>query len=133
MTNKQTIYFFIIVAVVLTLVTVLVPEQYQKDNSYVFTNLGDEFSITLLSSQVSKALWSASYDDEYIELVDTVITPPRQQTSEVLGFWGKSEFIFRSIKSGSSEIVFTPLRPWETEEEGNSRVYTIEITEKSIQ
>ena len=71
--------------------------------------VGDSFSYSLDSNPTTGYSWSAHFDTEFLELVDTEYEP----SSDLIGAGGIESFEFRALKAGDTEITMVYERSWE--------------------
>ena len=86
--------------------------------------VGDSFSYSLDSNPTTGYMWSAHFDPEYLELVDTEYEP----SSDLIGAGGVESFEFRALQEGDTVITMVYERSWE---EGYLQkiIYEVYITE----
>jgi inhibitor of cysteine peptidase len=77
------------------------------------TSVNQEFTIALGSNITTGYSWQPEYDLNVLTLVGNEYKSS-DTTGKVVGAMGTEYFHFKAIKAGSSEILFTYYRPWET-------------------
>ncbi len=85
--------------------------------------VGDSFSFSLDSNPTTGYMWSAHFNPEFLELVDTEYEP----SSDLIGAGGIESFEFRALNVGDTEITMVYERSWE---EGyiEKAIYNVHIT-----
>lgn len=113
-----------ILAVVVIAVVVWVVSQGGEEN-VIKVNNGDSFTISLESNPTTGYHWMPDFNAEYLELKESKFVPGT--TEEVVGAGGKEEFNFLALKSGEVEAKFAYMRPWESQQPLEIKVYKVVI------
>lgn len=87
---------------------------YTDPAGTVEVNTNKEFIVTLEANPTTGYFWQASYDGNILKLVDKTYKQNDARTPMV-GVGGIDTFRFKAVKAGSTEILFTYKRPWESE------------------
>ncbi|MFC1787103.1 protease inhibitor I42 family protein [Halobacteriota archaeon] len=85
---------------------------------------GDTFSVVLPSNPTTGYSWGVDFDFNYVQLTDSgyVTSNP-----VLVGSSGNETFEFLAVKSGTTEITFSYMRPWESKPPLDIRVFKIII------
>ncbi len=94
------------------------------------TSVNGQFSIKLKSNPSTGFSWGASYDTDFIELVNSTFIPP--QDSALVGTDGEEVFTFKAAKAGETKIEFIYSRKWESVQPAEKKTYTIKIAEAPV-
>lgn len=89
----------------------------------VETEVDEEFAIVLSSNPTTGYSWQTVFSEEFVELVSQSYTP----SSELLGAGGVEIFMFNALQEGETEIRFSYVRPWESRQPVDEKVYTVVI------
>ena len=84
---------------------------------------GNMFEVILDSNASTGYSWVAYFDENLLELIDQSY----QVNSELIGAPGKEVFVFKALDSGSAQVNFSYMRPWENEPV-KTETYTVTIT-----
>lgn len=115
----------IIIVVVVLLVVWLGSQNGMEEGNTVTVEQGGEFSITLASNPTTGYGWESSYDELYVQLIGEEFIPGSE---ELVGAGGEETFTFGALQSGTTEITFSYIRPWEGEQpDTEKKVYTVVI------
>jgi inhibitor of cysteine peptidase len=88
-------------------------KSYNDPAQVINTSVNQEFTIALGSNITTGYSWQPEYDLNALTLVGNEYKAD-DTTGKVVGAVGTEYFHFKAIKSGTSEILFTYYRPWET-------------------
>jgi inhibitor of cysteine peptidase len=104
------------------------PEDMVEDceNTYDITvGSEEEFSIVLPSNPSTGYGWVVDFEEDFIELASQTFTP----SSEEVGAGGVEVFTFDAVAEGETQITFSYLRPWESVQPLDVKVYSLTIEE----
>jgi len=87
---------------------------YADPTGTVEVNTNKEFIVTFDANPTTGYFWQASYDKDMLKLVEKTYKQNNTRTPTV-GVGGIDTFRFKAVKAGSTEILFTYKRPWESE------------------
>jgi inhibitor of cysteine peptidase len=96
-----------------------------EDTQNILIEAGEEFSIVLGSNPTTGFEWMVEFDEEFVELSSRSFTP----SSELVGAGGVDIFAFDSLEAGETEIRFIYVRPWESRQPVDEKIYTVTIEE----
>ncbi len=102
------------------------PEEMIEDcvnTQDVSSEVDGEFAIVLPSNPTTGYSWVPGFDEDFIELASQTFTP----SSELVGAGGVEVFTFNALEEGETEIKFMYIRPWESVQPLDERIYTITI------
>ncbi len=102
----------------------ILPGESAEIAETITVKVGSSFILSLDSNPTTGYAWSAHFDPEYLELVDTEYEP----SSDLIGAGGVESFEFRALQEGDTVITMVYERSWE---EGYLQkvVYQVHITE----
>ena len=88
------------------------PKEYTTPTQPIDIKAGEQFMITLDSNPTTGYSWEASFDKN---MLDQVNSDYKQDQSKpgIVGVGGKHTFIFKGLKTGSTQIKLLYKRPWE--------------------
>jgi len=76
-----------------------------------FVKVDKEFWVVLKSNPTTGYSWTAKFDPNYIQLINSTYAPYKT-ASNIVGSGGVQIFTFKAIKRGFSRITFEYQRPW---------------------
>jgi len=117
------VIIIIILIVIIGVVWWLLTKQ-EASQEEIKTKNGENFSIVLEANPTTGYEWQVDFDSVYLELVEKNYIP---DSLELIGSGGEETFEFLAKKSGTTEITFSYLRPWESVQPIEKRVCDIII------
>lgn len=112
----------ILIAISLVFLVLFMPQMGTGDT--IKTKKGDTFSVSLESNPTTGYSWQPQFDSNYVQLVNSGYIPSQPN---LIGGSGKETFDFLALESGTTEITFSYMRPWESQPPLETRVFKIII------
>jgi predicted secreted protein len=77
---------------------------HYTDNKTITVDVGEEFAIALYTALMAEGFWSATYDENMLDLLANKYL---DHATAIKSRAGDQYFIFKALKQGDTEITFT--------------------------
>ncbi|MFA7682328.1 MAG: protease inhibitor I42 family protein [Candidatus Peribacteraceae bacterium] len=104
------------------------PVVEDEGSNNISASVDETFTIALESNPTTGFSWQYEADDAYVELVDEVYE--QGGAPGIVGAGGVQTFTFRAVAAGETVITLKYMRPWESVQPLETRIYTVTIAEE---
>lgn len=90
-------------------------------------HVGEEFTIELNANPSTGFSWVVDCDKEMLEHAETKYVSASEEG--MVGMGGTDEIVFKALAAGQTKITLTYMRPWESVQPADKRIFMVNIAE----